>query len=205
MRLVKTDLRGVSATKMMVEARVVRTRMTNNPHFPSPTPTMAELDNAIVVLDDANELALAGSYAAFTAKRLAYEALASILKRLAAYVGAVSGGDELMVMSAGFKLRERSTRLASLEKPQNFTLQRSLDPGKVKLRWKVVRGARIYNVYVRTETGTAYGPWQLIAATSSSRYAATGLTTGQKYAFRMEALGAAGKSPMSEIQICVAA
>ncbi len=200
MRLVKTDLRGISADDLLVRARVVKDRMSNNPLFPLPAPSMAEFGMAIDELNDANVAALDRGRMAVHKKRTSYKEVATMLKRLAGYVASVSGGDIDIVMSGGFELRKRSTRIAELSSPQHILFRNTAVHGQTKLRWKPVHGARMYNIRIKPVSGAVV---QL--TTSSSRHTFNGLITGEWYSIEIEAVGASGKGPKSGMTMFMAA
>lgn len=200
MRKVKTDLRNKNASQVLLAGRSTLLGMTGNPHFPAPFPSLGDLKNACDALE-ACVLALVdgGSRAAYSSKDLRQAELADLLRGLAGYVGAVAKGDEGIVNSAGFALAKPSTRITSMDAPKEVVAESGTLPCTIKVRWKPVKGTRLYNLYVCNGDLREERDWRLLCQTSSSRYTATDLEPLEYYAFRVEAQGAHTMSPLSDL------
>ncbi len=199
MRLVKTDLRGLNSLGIYVKAQFVLRSMTGNPHFPNPTPTLATLADGIQELRVAITNATNGGKIAFTYKEVATTNVANLLKAMAGYVSSVANGDAAIVMSAGFELRHRSTRIGELDMPRSVRAKSDPMPGQVKLRWSPVHGARLYHVFAFTEgKGNNPADWRLLQVSTGSRCTVQGLESCHYHMFRVQAVGVAGAGPMSQ-------
>jgi len=69
--------------------------------------------------------------------------------------------------------------------------------GEVDLRWKGVRGGRMYQVYICDGDPTTAGKWTIAGMSSKARFTVKGLVTDKKYSFRATALGVVGEGPVS--------
>jgi len=199
MRLVKSDLRGLNSLGIYLKATFVSRSMTGDPHFPTPTPTLAELDAAILDLRVALTNAVNGGKVVNMLKEIAARRLADLLKGMAGYVTAAAHGDASIAMSAGFELRDRSKRIGELDMPKRVIARSDRLPGKVKLSWAPVHGARVYQVFAYTEgQGASEIDWRLVKVSSGSRCVVQGLDSCHYHMFRVQAIGVAGAGPMSQ-------
>lgn len=198
MRLVKTDLRGFNASDVLNKARIVLTNMQGNLHFPNPTPSMAEFATACDLLQESVVGTVdGGNRLEFIQKNKRMEEVKRMLTALAGYVSAIAGDDAAIVSSGGFELRRPATRITRLEAPREVRAVTGQLYRTINVRWRPVRGARMYRVY-KTLTPADEASWELLALTSGSRCTATDLQAFTYYYFRVEAIGAHATSPMSD-------
>jgi len=182
------------------------TMLTGNANFATPTPTLAALTDACEELVVRNtEVLFNGGKVAFEAKRLAVVKLEALLKELAGYVQALSGGDKAKILSAGFDVRKRAEPIGMLPAPQDMEARISNFSGRIDLDWKRVPGTRIYQVWMTAGDPTLATGWTMVAVSTKTRTVIDNLTTGTFYTFRVNAVGAAGESPMSELATAMAA
>lgn len=198
MRLVKTDLRGLNASDVLNKARIVLTSMQGNPHFPNPTPSLAEFATACDLLEESVVGTVdGGSRLEFVQKNTRMAEVKRMLTALAGYVGAIAGNNSEIVLSGGFEMRRPATRITRLEAPRELRAVTGQQYRSIYLRWRPVHGARMYRVYI-TRTPVDEASWELLALTSGSRCTATDLQAFAYYYFRVEAIGAHATSPMSD-------
>jgi hypothetical protein len=130
------------------------------------------------------------------AKRTAEKVLRAAIKAWAWYVQNASGGDEDKILLSKFEVVKRGTPVGELNPPQNLGARLTNRSGRVALHWKREAGADMHHVFMST-TSEPFN-WQLIGATSKSRFNADSLEPGTFYFFAVTALGAAGESSKSE-------
>jgi hypothetical protein len=70
--------------------------------------------------------------------------------------------------------------------------------GRVDLRWKAVRHALLYTVYVNSIAPDQEAGWQQLGNTSKASFSATGLASAKAHWFRVCAHGTAGMGPFSD-------
>ena len=90
-------------------------------------------------------------------KNEAAKTLAQLLTKLARYVNSVAAGDVDKAVSSGFELAKLPDPIDKLEAPTRFEGTTGAIDGEVELRWKGVRGARMYQVYICDGDPTADG------------------------------------------------
>ena len=175
----------------------VHLNMTGNANFMTPVPTLANLLTATTDLETASNNA-AGGGVLFTSimhdKEAAFDELMTAMGN---YVDGVAKGDETIIRSAGMEVKKQKTpagvpaQVAGLE-AHSGSMERAID-----LNWKSVFGKLIYLVYMKAD-GEADDQYKLVAKPSKSKVTIEGLISGNKYWFRVEAVGSAGTGALSD-------
>ena len=106
-------------------------------------------------------------------------------------------GNPTAIKNAAFSLVAEKQAVGQVAAPPNLTVKAGALEGTLKLRWKRVRGARTYIVQMATD---ANGPWKQVGVSIKASFVAEGLTSGTKYWFRVQALGASGPSGWSGVE-----
>lgn len=196
----------VGYKELVDKARTNVTRMTDNPNFPTPTPPLADLTAVADRLDSAVQ-----AYD-FTRSRIdkqerdaAFAALKDLRQDLGAYVQSISNGELAVITSAGFTTRAQAHPVGQLPAPQNVrTLVRPY-PGSLELRFGGVKHRIMYRTWICTGDPLVESNWEVHSLTGKVRVVVDGLESGKNYFFRVEALGVAGPSPMSDVSSAKAA
>ncbi|MBK7382677.1 MAG: fibronectin type III domain-containing protein [Flavobacteriales bacterium] len=198
MRLIKTDLRGLNALAVLNRARLIHAAMNGNPAFPSPLPSMADFGAACDALKQSTLRTLnGGSRLDYCIKQERFITVKEMIKALAGYVNAVAQGNTAIVYSAGFTERDPSKRITALKDPEHVRARTGSRHGTIIVRWPPVRGARMYQLYIRRADVHEGELWQPLTLTSNSRYEATGLDPLTYYSFKLCAIGTSTRSGMS--------
>jgi hypothetical protein len=195
---VKTGLRGLSAEAKLVKANVVLEKISGNPHFPNPEPSMLELEAAREGLKEAIVDALDRGRMACARKQAAVAEMDSMLTRLAAYVNSAALGDVRKLVSSGFALVKRPEPISTLNQPAVLRSKYSPYPGRVDLRWKRVPGALVYEVEISQEAG-GNDDWKRIAITSRPQLVVADLVQHSFHSFRVRAIGTQTESAYSQV------
>lgn len=199
MKLIKTDLRGLNALQVLMRARIVYRGMKDNPLFPSPTPSLADFKAGIDRLaESVGNTYNGGSKLEYVLKQKHLDEMSALIKSMAAYVSIVAQGDNTIVLAAGFEQRKSSAPINKLSAPQGLRSSTGAMNGSIKVRWKPVRGARMYRVYVyKGYASTAIPVRDLVITPSSCTF--EGLEPLEYYTFQVQAIGARAVSPISNI------
>ncbi len=187
MPIIIINFQNHSDQSFLVEAGQIKFSMINNANFPSPVPTMKE------VQDDTDEFSNAldnmGNGANTTlVKNEKRKKLESTLKRLGLYVETVADGNEIIAESSGFKLRNKPSPVGILPKPANFKVLPALGKGSVKLSIDKIYGAKTYQFEYKPSSDATNNTWA-IAADSQSSLILNNLLSGQEYTFRVVGVG----------------
>ena len=180
--------------------RQIVQEMKKNQRFNSPSPDLATLTNAAAALEAAYNTAQAARANAKEQTSIMNKkvgALETLVMQEASYVQSVSGGDKATIESAGFAVRTEPTRIGQLEAPAHVSIVPGLTDGTVHISWKKVRGARAYNIERAIETGRELD-WSNVLSSSKTRAVVNSMNSGERYWFRVAAIGAAGQGPWSD-------
>ena len=199
--IVLLGLIGLTSKALVEKGRNCVDMLTGNASFTLPAGFLASISAACDVLEQANEEVLFfGGKVNYQAKRVAERALADLLRELAGYVQAQSGGDASKILSAGFDVRKRGEPVEKLSTPENLRGQLTSFAGNAVLRWNTVANATNNQVFINSTDPEQEDKWELVAYTSKSRYTVTDLESGKNYWFRVQAMGRKGLlSPMSQV------
>lgn len=199
MRRVKVGLKDVPLPKRIQAGRQVVESLTNNPHFPDAGPWRAMLLAATNELEASYNAAQ--SHRQITASKISFQhekakEFNQIMATVARNVANASNLIPEKVLSAGFNLCGTNKAIGALSAPTGFTVSPSDHSGTMEMYWKTVRGAFSYEIQ-RALDQTGELEWSQVATTSKTRATVNSMTSGQKYWFRVLAVGAAGQSPWS--------
>lgn len=205
MKIIKAGLERLKAADLVGKSEHVETKMTGNVNFATPTPSLADVTAARTALAAALKEAQGRATAAIATKNAAAKTLRDLLVKLARYVNSVAGGDVEKAVSSGFELAKSPDPIDKLEAPSKFEAARGTIAGEVDLRWKGVRGGRLYQVYMCEGDPTTSETWTEAGLCSRGRFTVKGLVSDKAYSFRAAALGAVGEGPVSETVMAKAA
>lgn len=198
MRGIKVGLDGLSALDKVAKALFIETKLTGNADFASPQPAIADLKTAREKLEAAIAATLDGGKAATFAKNQAEAEVDEVITQLAGYVVSVAGGDEALILSAGYEVRKPGGPIGELKAPPNLRADLTAQQGEIKADWDVVRGAHEYEVQRNSTEPIGEAGWTTIAYTTKSKHIDTGLASGSVHWYRVRARGTAGDSPWSD-------
>jgi hypothetical protein len=205
MAKVKLNLKDRSDENLSQLADQHIAAMTGNANFVTPNPlapaflTLATgFQDAVLAAEAARQSALQATSVRDTA-RIALEVG---FNQRATYVESTSGFDETKILSSGLSTRDQAAPIGELPAPMDFLATMGDQEGEIDLTWSSVRGAKSYNV----EKSPYATPrvWMAADTVVKSRMTVGGLTPGATYAFRVSAIGTAGRSPWSDDSVKMA-
>lgn len=185
--MVKVGLQGKNATSFVAYARNIITKLTGNADFPSPEPSLTDYTTAIDELDSANQAALNGGSEEILIREQKYAIAKMLTNQLGAYVEFRANGDVVKIASTGFEHRKQPAPLPPLDQVKGLAATANVIHGQVDLRWKTVKGARIYAVMISEDIVNS--PFKLIGKSSKIKFSITGLKSGAQYWFKVMAIG----------------
>ena len=158
----------------------------NNPMFPKPPVSLANLGVLQTAYQDAMSAATLGGPKARAAFREARGALVAALRQTAGYIHSLGLTKESDVLSSGFDLAVWNTRQTPLTTPVLVRLDNSVST-QLTLKMRAVANARAYEVQFSTDGGQT---WQRLGIYPNTQgIVMTGLTPGAVYAMRVRAIG----------------
>ena len=196
---VKLALTGLTASQLIDRANAHVAALTANPVYPTPNPTIITIKAAITALDAAETNVINnGGRQDYLIRNQRMKELRDLLTLLGSYVQVTSGGDPEKIVSAGFKTRKVATPVGILPAPGNLRAVASLLLGVIDLRWDRVAGRLIYQLFICIGDPLVEANWKPLVLLGSNAHSAKDLISGTPYTFRVQAIGAAGPSPMSD-------
>ena len=174
-------------------------------NFASPTPAKMVgigLQDAFAAAIEQADLAEAAWKLKVSLKNDARASVVAFLDGRASYVDDASGGDATKILSAGFDVRATAAPIGPMPAPLHLMSTMGDMTGEIDLQWDPIKGAKTYIVECRLHSPV--GTWAQAKISTSSRTSVLGLVPGQEYAFRVQALGAAGPGPWSDESVKMA-
>lgn len=189
----------LNAIELAAKAEYIVERMTDNPAFPDPIPTLAEITLATGALRTAITNALDGGKTDYAIKRMRQKELRLLVNQLAGYVSSVAEGNELAILSSGFPVRKPGKPAPEPAMPMDVRAYISDHTGRVDLTWAAVNPAVTYHIQWTAGDPTDEKAWSLIAVSTRSSTKVTGLPSGQLSHFRVAGIGTKGMGPWSQV------
>ena len=162
--------------------------MTGNVNFPSPLPTLADLQTVITAYSNALGKAVDGTRQDTALKNQARAALEDLLRNLGMYVQMNSHNDPAIMLSSGFDISKTPAPVGVLPKPDGFGITVNESKGSMDVYLNAINGAKSYQ-YEFTETPvTPTNIWH-VQTDTSTYITITNLQSGKEYAFRVCGIG----------------
>jgi len=163
-------------------------KMTNNTDYPTPTPTLAVVQQTLQDYHTAyNKAVVGGDHALASAKNDKRAVFEGQLSQLAGYVNTIANGDKTKLLNSGFPLvrkRNQSQQLSGIDK-----LDVDINtPMQATTRIKKITGAKSYVHQYTTDTVSNDAKW-ISKTTTEPSCTLTNLQTGVKYMFCVIAVG----------------
>ncbi len=201
--------RNLSIPQKIQQYRQIVTKMTGNPTFPKPEPTLAVVTAATDKLETDFNKAQGERKTAEIGTNLqnaSETALDGLGSALAGHVDSIAKGDDAKILSAGMSPSAAATPVGPLPAPANFSASSGDKEGEVDLHWNPVHGAASYSIYKSTTGNVANaGDWTPAGSGTKSKTTIAGFTSGARVWFRVAALGSAGQGPWSDPATAIAA
>lgn len=200
MAKVRLGLKDMTIPAKIQFANTVVGKMTANPNFTTPNPPLATVTADATALETAyNDVQQAKlNLSDMTNVQNSEDAdLDQTLTLLANYVNNTSGGDASIIMSAGMSIAAPPT-------PQPVPAQVIVttvsdnSSGKLDIKWEKIPQAKTYTIQQNSVDVNDPEKWTQVAIVTKTKHLATGLTSGTKYWFRVQAIGTAGEGPWSD-------
>lgn len=200
----KTDYTRLTDGHVKLKAQAIVNAMTGNAFFPAPLPTLESVNDAIEDYSVVLLRAQTGDRVQIAFKNEKRKYLEHLLARLSAYVTLTADGDEAVMVSSGFDLAKEPGNRPPIEVPENFSVYFGLNSGEMVSSVNRVIGARLYIHEYMPDPIVPENEWNK-QYTTRCKFTFTGLVPGQKYWFRVAALGPREQIVYSSVQIVMAA
>jgi hypothetical protein len=178
---------------LRVHVSIIIFKMTGNPDYPNPTPTLAEVDTALNVFIAALMAAADGGKALTAAKNAARKALVRVVRALANHVQSACDGDYSVLLGSGFPTHKPTrSPIGYLSKPAKLAVKLGMHTGELDASVAPVPGAVLYGW--RVTTAAQPGVVVLTRQTTAADITLPGLTPGVIYLVEANCIGTAGPS-----------
>ncbi|MFN0033362.1 MAG: fibronectin type III domain-containing protein [Flavobacteriales bacterium] len=198
MSLIRFDFGDLTPLKLLERSASILKRMTNNTHFPAPSPSLAALQSLIEELGESITKAEQGSKASKKKRDDLAEDMVEMLLKLCGHVQNISGSNQQMILSSGFSPRSRKTALGNMPEVQNLRTKTTGVTGEIKLNWKRMYGAYTYLIQ-KTQTPEVESSWKDVMQVTTAKALVKNVPSLQVYYFRVAALGSGGLGPWSNV------
>ena len=186
----------LTPTQLVALSTHIVESMTTNAHFPNPQPVLANITTQAQALDAAYLASLTHLKGTSDKTSVARKVLALSLKTLSGYVEGIANLDpdnaENIIISAGMPVKR-----PSVHGPKIFTVKPGKASGSVNLDSKAGKGA-VY-VYEMTTDPNTPASWTNIYIGKTTRFLKTGLSSGQRYYFRVAVIIKGIQQPWSPV------
>jgi len=195
----KLGLEALTPTALVEKGRTLVDKCTGNANVTLPPTLLTDLGAACDALENANIAVRDNGGRQDTLIRDARVGdVEEQVRALAGYVQAQCDDDPEKIVSTGFEVRRRPSKLGVLHAPGNLRAGRGKLPGEVKLRWDGVYGRLMYAVFITAGDPKVEEGWKLLVQTSKNSHIATELASDTAYFFRVQAIGTAGGGQLSD-------
>ncbi len=191
------NFRGMSDAALETKASTIAVSMKGNAYFPTPVPSLTDVQNALDDFSDSLVTAQGGKRADIAVKNQNRAALIALLRQLAAYVNFIANGDRAILLTSGFDITSEGG-VSAITKPENLQVVNGDNPGELIVSVDSVPAAKAYMFEYSTDSTLAETSWQKMPFTQSS-FTFTGLDSGKKYFCRVAAVGTRGQMVYSDI------
>lgn len=182
---------------LLLKANIILKAMTANPHFPSPSPTLAEVTDTSTAYALAVELAANGGRQQIAEKNQLKAALIGQLQLLSHYVLYCAAGDVAVAVGSGFAISAPRSARPPLTAPAGLVLTNGLNRGELLLKQRRVPNVLSYQYQITPHPMTPESQWHSVDCTQS-KYLFKGLESGKEYCCRVIAVGAKRQLTYSE-------
>ena len=193
-RAVATLKLPVSVPRLITTVAMVLQKMTGNPHFPSPTPSLSTVKAALDELEAAEVAALRRGVDTVSRRESKRVALISLMEQLRAYVQRIADASPEesagIIMSAGMSVKRHPGG-----PKRSFVVRHGDVSGSVKVMARTAAKRASYDWEVSTDGGAT---WRALPSTLRATMHASGFTPATRVSFRYRALTKDGLSDWSQ-------
>lgn len=200
MAQISLGLSRLPVADLIQTANNIKTAMTGNANFTTPSPTLTAIGTLITSLTNANNTYQANvntTKQSLTVRDDAAAALIAGLNQLTGYVQSVAGGDAAKIQSAGMGVKGARTPAGVPDPVANLSITAGDNAGELDLQWDPSNGAKTYDVELSPDPVTPTS-WVAQASVTKSKAAILGLTSGAKMWARVRGVGPGGTGGWSD-------
>ena len=178
---------GYTDANLEQKAASILQNMTANLYFPTPIPTLADLQAALTNYNSALVNAADLGRVNVAEKNKARKVLELLLTQLGMYVMYIANGDAAILTSSGYTL-SKTPEPQYITNPGVVIITNGITSGQLVSSVKAVKGGKSYLHQVTEDPITQSSVWDSTASSRSS-YTFQNLEAGKKYWIRVAVVG----------------
>lgn len=186
--LIDFSKRRFSDLELQMKAQLIVNRMTDNPHFLQPKPSLMEFKQATEQYGESLIKSKEGTKADTLVKKNNRMQLQRLLYTLANYVYCECDGNGTLILNSGFDIQKKSGIIGPLPQPTGFSVRYGQQSGGVILRCDVIKKADLYQFQYTMEPLSKDSVWEHINSTKRT-LKIEGLEKDRYYSFRVAGTG----------------
>jgi hypothetical protein len=196
---VKLNLDRLTDEQLIQKAKAIKLAMTGNANFPSPVPTVPNMNTLITTAETklgAANLAQQAAKQATTEKNAALDAVRAAVTDWGGYVQISCGGDAAKVQSAGMDVKAVVTPPTLPPPVQNLSLTAGDNAGEIDAQWDSMN-VRTFQMETSPDPMTS-SSWTRQKDVTKSKSVILNLVSGTRVWVRVRAVNPAGEGPWSD-------
>jgi hypothetical protein len=174
--------------ELNIKTSVIIQRLTENPHFPSPQPSLEEINQSRIAFVDALVASKTGDKQATLRKKECRSLLEKHLELLALYVNMNCSDNEEIAKSSGFNIKKKGKPVGILAKPSNLRVVNGPAKGTLIANIDRINRAKSYIYQITTAPVTETSIWETHII-SRKKMVFENLASGKEYAIKVAAVG----------------
>ena len=194
----------ISDADLRNRATQIVTAMTDNPHFPTPTPSVDAVREILDAYDDALDHCSEADRVKIAIKNQRRKTLENVLHTWGLFVLLNCDNDIAIAMSSGFNIAKTPSPAPPITKPVAPVLESGINPGDLVSKGKPERGALVYLHQYATEAEMQLDQWKS-QPSSKSTTVLKNLVPGTKYYCRIAVVGRKDQLVFSDVVSRIAA
>ena len=194
------NLRNASAAEVALKASTIVSKMTSNPNFTTPNPTLASITTQLNLLNtklQEQDVAIKTQIQKTADVQIEKENLLELLNKECNYVDSAANGSDVKILSAGFDVKKDAVPLGLLPAPKKVLALEGANDGEINGTWEAVKGAKSYIVELSTDINDVSN-WEHKVTVTKAKCTIVGLTSGVRVWIRVAAINGAGQGAYSD-------
>jgi hypothetical protein len=137
---------GMNTPKKVLKARHIAGKITGNVNYTTPKPTIVQITDSATALETAYNNSRGKDEGMMTIYRAKLKAFRLLMVLVLAYIQQESGGDELIIESAGVATKKPKSPSQPVGKVTNVSGVQGALAGETILKWKALKYKKTYTI-----------------------------------------------------------
>jgi len=146
---------GMNTPKKVLKARLIASKITGNSSYTSPNPTVIQITDSATALETAYNNSRSKDESMMTIYRTKLKAFRALMVLVLAYIQQASGGDEIIIESAGVSTKKPPSPSQPVGKVVGLKGGKAAFAGQSFLKWKSLLHTKSY-IVEKSADGTTW-------------------------------------------------